>query len=101
MWKGGGAKYFFGVPKCPPSFGNLPFSLDCNSTEPDRPRGLGEASECRVAKIAARRSFPLTYCAINLAVGVIERGIKALLLGRRGNLGGIFRENLGEGMAES
>ena len=65
------------------------------------PRGPGEASWCREANIAARQFLPLNCHAITLtAGGTFERRKKPLLWGR-GNLGGILRDNLGEGNCKS
>ena len=61
------------------------------------PRGPGEASQCREAKIAARQVLPLSFRAIALTVGAILKEEKMPSLVGRGNLGGIVRDNSCEG----
>ena len=77
--------------------------LPCSNAFPRKPRGPGEASWCREAKIAARQFLPLSCRAITLTTGAIlkeENKMSSFLWGR-GNLGGNLRDNLGEGNWES
>ena len=65
------------------------------------PRGPGEASRCRKAKIAARRVLPLNCRAITLTAGaLLKEEKKPSLVGER-HLEAISRDNLGEGNCES
>ena len=50
---------------------------------------------------AARQFLSLNCLAITLTAGVILKEEKVLYCGGRGNLGGILRDNLGEGTCES
>ena len=69
------------------------------------PRGPGEASQCREAKIAARQYFAAQLCRnYPHHGGNFERGKIALSCGGVAismNLGGILRGNFGEGNCES
>ena len=48
-------------------------------------------------KIAARQVLPLNCRAITLTAGAILQEEKSPLLWGRGHLGGVLRDNLGEG----
>ena len=65
------------------------------------PRGPGEASWCREAKTAARQFLLLICRAIALTTGATLKEEDCPLLWGRGNLGGILRDNFGEGNWES
>ena len=61
-----------------------------------KPRGPGEASQSREAKIAARQFLPLSCCAITLTGGGFELGKKPSLAGERQRRG-TFKRQFGRG----
>ena len=88
-------------PSPPPSRKNKNIRNVHQVPEQTTGNGSREASKCREAKIAARKCLPLNCRTSTLTAAAILKEEKKPALVGRGNLGGVLRDNLGEGTLAS